>query len=395
MTSLALVAGLIWLIVAGSAGYLLLATVSVISCSLSTGRRVSVDRICVLKPLCGDEPGLDVALLSFLDQEVGESVEFVFGVRSMADPAYWSARRSMSQRPHVPARIVVDETLHGANPKVSNLINMSQGVAADVFVVSDSDVVIRPGDLEALLEPLADVGVGAATALFRGRPGPGTNGVAITGSLYIDGWFLPTAVLHAWFAGPQVCFGPLTAIRSEVLERAGGFAALKDALADDTELGRITRAQGRRIVHARVVVETYVQEVHLQDLLRHELRWAKTIRALQPVGYVASIFMHPGPLPVLLALLRPGPATSAALLGLVLLRWLLVTVTRARFGAAEGVPSASLVDLWWRDQLYFAVWVAGFFGRSIRWRGWNLSIASHATLAPRPRGSPSFARRPA
>lgn len=395
MNLLAPVCVLIWLIVIGSAAYLLLALLSVAAWKPSAGRSLPGRQVCVLKPLCGDEPGLENALLSFLDQVSEPGLEIVFGVRATSDPAYWVARRAMSQRPQAAARIVVDGTLHGANPKVSNLINMSRNVTADVLIVSDSDVVIQPGDLKALLEPLVDPSVGASTALFRGRPGPGTGGVAVAGALYLDGWFLPTAVLHARFAGPQVCFGPLTAIRTEVLDRAGGLVALKDALADDTELGRVTRAQGLRVAHARVVAETYVQELRLQDLLAHELRWAKTIRALQPIGYAASVFMHPGPLPLILALLQPGLPTWTGVLSLLILRWSLVMATRARFGRAGGLPDPSLFDLWWRDQLYFAVWVSGFFGKGVQWRGWRLDIAPDARLAPLAPGEPVVVRHAA
>src|SRR5207249_1153217 len=227
----------------------------------------------------------------------------------------------------------IDLRSHGANPKVSNLINMAAGGLDEIIVISDSDVVIAPGALQRLVDAMAAKGVGAVTSLYRGRPVT-NSAVPLFGALYLDGWFLPTAVLHARLATPQVCYGPLTAIRREVLAQAGGLSSLADSLADDTELGRLTRRQGLRIAFAPDVAETWVNERTWRELFQHELRWARMIRALEPQGYLASIFMHPGPLPLLLALLEEDWLVWAACAGVLLLRWALVSLTWRRFGRA-------------------------------------------------------------
>jgi len=77
----------------------------------------------------------------------------------------------------------------------------------------------------------------------------------------------------------------------------GGFMSIADQLADDYRLGELTRRMGLRTVLSDVVVETCVDERSLGDLVRHELRWLRTIRAVRPVGMPcpSSLSAYPWP----------------------------------------------------------------------------------------------------
>lgn len=370
-----------WLLLAASAAYLLAALASVLAFRANRGLgRPTAAQVSVLRPLCGDEHGLEGALESLLAQDVDDArFSFVFGVASPHDPALDVARAVAARHPNRRVEFVVDPAVHGANPKVSNLINMSVHGLEEIVVVTDSDVFLPSSSLRRLVDATAPDDVGAVTALYRGRPWTPSSIVQRFGALYLDGWFLPTALLHARVAPAAVCYGQLTAIKRDVLP-GGGFKALANALADDTELGHLARQAGRRVVFAPDVVEVCVNDASLRVLFAHELRWARTIRALQPIGYMASIVMHPGPLPLLLTVLQPGPWAWAGVLGLALLRWVLVATTHARLGRAAGLRAVDPVTLWVRDQLYFVVWITGFFGRRISWRGRALSVGPNATV---------------
>ena len=370
-----------WLVVLGSGAYLVLAIASVAAFRRHPAPPgVRAQRVTVMRPLCGGEPGLEEGMESLLSQTVDDRlVHFVFGVASVTDPALSVAKQVAARFPDRRVAFVIDPTVHGANPKVSNLINMSGEGLEELVVITDSDVVLPPGSLQRLIDAAEPAEIGAVTALSRGRPGDLAERSQRLGALYLDGWFLPTALLHARLGEASVCYGQLTAIKREILP-GGGFAAIADVLADDTELGHLARRAGRSIRFAPDVVEAWVNDIRLAALFTHELRWARTIRALQPFGYVASIFMHPGPLPLLLVAIEPTIATAIAAAGLVALRWLLVTLTHARLGRALKLRHADPVSLWLRDQLYFAVWVAGFFGRRIAWRGRSLWVGPAATV---------------
>jgi len=114
----------------------------------------------ILKPLCGAYPDLLDCLRSFCRQDC-PGLQIVFGVADAADPALPIVRPIMAEFPARDIVIVVDPTQHGANRKVSNLINMMPLAKHGILIVCDSDVRISENCLGALVRPLADPTVGA------------------------------------------------------------------------------------------------------------------------------------------------------------------------------------------------------------------------------------------
>lgn len=333
----------------------------------------------LLKPLCGLEDGLEQALESFLSQEVASPVRFVFGVSDSADPALALARRVASRHPGRDVHFVADPAVHGPNPKVSNLINMASGGLAPIVAISDSDIVLAPGDLQRAIDSLSPPDLGAVTALYRGRPGLAGDRIRDFGAWFLDYWFLPMAVLHARLAPLAVTYGPLTLIRREVLEKTGGLPALASHLSDDAVLGQQVRSAGYRVGFMPVMAETLANDASHAELFDHELRWARTVRGLDPLGYVASVVSHAGPLPLLL-LLFPGWLAFAGIAAPVLLRWLLVLAVSRKFGRADTLPMPGPIGIWLRDCYCFAVWAAGFAVGRVGWRGQRLQVERRDVL---------------
>jgi len=337
--------------------------------------------VTLLKPLCGLEDALDPAIASFLSQQTISPITFVFGVADASDPALALARVVAARHPYADCRFVVDPKLHGPNPKVSTLVNMAREGLGDVVILSDSDTEIGPGVLQRAIDALATPGVGAVTALYRARPGIADDRLRGFGAWFIDYWFLPMATLHARLAPLSVTYGPLTAIRGEVLAQAGGLGALADHLSDDAELGRRIRAAGWSIAFSPDPVETLVNDPTHAELFDHELRWSRTVRGLDPVGFSASVVSHPGPLPLLL-LIAPGWLAVSGIAAPILLRWVLALVVERRFGRAPGLRRPGPVALWLRDNYCFAVWAAAAVVGRVGWRGQRLAVHSGDILSP-------------
>ncbi len=339
-------------------------------------------RVTLLKPLCGDEDGLEAALESFINSKTSSDIHFIFGVTDADDPALAVARRVAPKYPHVKTQFVVDRRSHGPNPKVSNLINMAEacGNMGDIVVISDSDIVITMGVLERSIAALSAPNMGAVTALYRAVPGQASSASRRYGGWFIDYGFLPMAVLHARLAPLSVTYGPLTAIRADVLAQVGGLAALADHLSDDAELGRLIRAAGYDIGFSPDVVETLVNDASWAILFGHELRWARTVRGLDPLGYVASVVSHVGPLPLLL-LIYPHWGSVAAMLAPVLLHYLLARLVADRLGRNSALPLPGPFALWLRDCFSFVVWARGLVAGQVGWRGQRLALAKGDILA--------------
>ena len=366
------------IVTAGAVAFIIAAAMRTLSFRIArTTDPASWPSMTVVKPLCGSEPLLREAICTFLDQSYPGSLKFVFGVHDADDPAAHLIRELIGRYPQIEIVLVSDDEYRSPNRKVSNLINMWSEVGGEIVVISDSDVLIRPGALMGLATALQPAKVGAVTSLYFGRVGDPRSFWDKMGSLYLDAWFTPSALMHSAVSGASVCYGPLTAIKRPVLEAGGGVHSLGASLADDTELGHLVRRQGMTVAFAEQAVETVVAEPTLGALFMHELRWARTIRALQPLGYVASIVMHPGPLPWVLAIGLHSIFGVLVAASIPILRWVLVSLIYHRFDHVPAVRPSALTLLI-REQIYFCVWLRGFFATDVVWKGRRLRIKRRA-----------------
>src|SRR5271168_3597837 len=176
-------------------------------------------------------------------------------------------------------------------------MNMMTLAQHDFLVISDSDVRVPRNYLSRIVPPLLDPEVGIVTCPYRGVPRSGLW--SLLGSMFINDWFIPSVRVAALSGSRAFAFGVTIGIRRQVLARIGGFAAIANQLADDYRLGELTRQLGLRTVLSEVVVDTYVGERNLKELLEHELRWLRTIRAVRPVGHALSFITFGVPVAVI------------------------------------------------------------------------------------------------
>jgi ceramide glucosyltransferase len=323
----------------------------------------------------GLDPEADANLLSLVEQDYPGPVQVILGAASETDPAIVAALRLKAARPGRDIAIVTDATQHGTNRKLSNLINMAPRVTGEVLVISDSDVRLPQGGLSALVGALQQPGTGLVYALYRGRP---------TGNL----WSRIAALdINARFAGSVVIgqalkahpvLGPTMALRAATLAEAGGFERLKDVLADDFELGRMARGQGLAIACPPILIDHGFPERSLAELWSHELRWARTIRLLNPGGYAGSLITYFLPLALIGALLLGLHPLALVALGVLAG----VRLTLALLSCLT--LQADLSVLWLfpvRDLIAFAVFLAAFFGSRIEWRGAQLRVKPDGAMA--------------
>jgi ceramide glucosyltransferase len=334
--------------------------------------------ITVLKPLHGAETMLEAALESFFTLDY-PAFQLVFGIQSGADPARHTVEKLRARYPQVDVVLVCDPTPHGANRKIANLINMYPCAHHDVLVISDSDMHVAPDYLHRVAEALARPGTGLATSIYTGLPARG-GFTAHMGAAYITQIFASGALLSRYL-GRRDCLGATMALTRETLRRIGGFPALSPYVADDGILGRRVRALGLGVELALTAPATSVAEPHFIDLFRHELRWARTIRAMAPVGFILSAIQYPVFWALLAVAFSQGAIWALALLAAAcLLRAASGRLMERSLGAAPTAPWLAPA----RDIMSIVVMAIAYLSHSVAWRGQVLTTApDRALLASR------------
>ncbi len=332
--------------------------------------------VTILKPLHGDEPGLEAALASFLTQAYAAPVQLILGLHAEDDPAHAVAARLRQLFPDRDITVVTDPRLHGANRKVSNVINMMPHARHDVLVLSDSDISVGTDYLQAVAASLGRPGVGAVSCLYTGR------GLATAWSrlaaMDISYRFLPNAVFGIAIGLAHPCFGSTIALTRQTLAAIGGFVAFADLLADDYEIGRAVRAWGLALAYPPLAVSHGCTQASFGALADQELRWARTIRTIDPAGHAGSVVTHALPLGLIGAALLGFSLTSCVVLaGLLAARLSL----KRRLDHIVGSSAGPFWLLPMRDVLSFGLFAMSLVGSTVDWRGKRLRIGKSGAMS--------------
>ena len=333
--------------------------------------------VSILKSLKGLDPGMIDAFRSHCRQTYAGEYELLFGVSSLSDPAVKAVQQLQAEFPTLSIKLIECPQRLGTNGKVSTLIQLVPHARHNFLLINDSDITVSPRYLERVMacfapqaEPYANPAqqVGLVTALYRGRA---HHTLASTlEALGIATDFQAGVLLSKWIEGGlHYGLGSTLAVSRNALEKGGGLEVLVDHLADDYELGARISAAGYRVVLSAEVVETNIAAYGIRGFLDHQLRWARTVRDARPWGYAGLIFTH-GLCWALLNLLASGASPlSLWLLGLsfCLRLALAMTVGAEVLSDRQVLPSLWLLPL--RDLVAMGVWVAGFAGNTIVWRG--------------------------
>ncbi len=334
--------------------------------------------ISILKPVRGLDPKFYEAIVSHAEQDYPE-FEILFGVGNPADPAIALIERLISEYPHRPIRLIQTTTVL-PNGKVGVLDELATHARHPVLLVNDSDILVPPRYLARVAASLADPRVGIVTCLYRGE---GATWPARWESLGIATDFAPSVLVAPLLGVREFGLGSTLVFRAVHLRAIGGFRSFGDYIADDYQLAKRITGLGLRAVISKAVVETHSGENSWGGVWRHQVRWARTIRACRSIAYLGLPFTHG----MLWALL-------CGLNGLVGLAWLLFSARMAAgitAGVAvlrSGVVSRGfmLIPLW--DFWAFAVWVTAMAGNTVVWRGERMRLDGEGRIAVTARISP-------
>lgn len=350
--------------VAGSAVYCVLTLVAAVRYRAVRPAPLQIGvPISVLKPLAGIDDGLEENLRTFFEQKY-PTFEILFAVRTAGDPAIAVAERLRARYPQVPSQLIVTGEPPYPNAKVYSLDRMLAAAKHDLLVMADSDIRVTPDMLAVIAAEFQDPHLGLATCPYRAVPGRSFwNTLEAVG---LNTEFLGGVLVARMLDGMKFALGPTIAARRETLEGIGGFDAVKDFLAEDFVMGYLAAARGDGVILSSYVIQHRIGAQSLAANLRHRLRWNRSTRRSRPAGYVGQLFTNPLPLALLLFAVKPAwwPAVAAV----VLLRAAAAFAT-AGYVLRDPLTARLFFLVPVQDLLSFAMWLAGFFGNTILWRG--------------------------
>lgn len=329
---------------------------------LSTRRPApsALEPISILKPLAGLDAGLESNLRTCFEQDY-PAFEILFAVRESDDPSIAIVEKLRQEYPHVPTRLMITGEPPYANAKVFSLDRMLAAAANDLVVMSDSDIRIDRQILRTVAAEFQNSHLGVATCPYRAVAG--TSFWSRIEAIGMNTDFLAGVLVARLLEGMQFAVGHTIAARRSALASIGGFDRLKDYLAEDFVMGKFAAEAGHGVILSSGVVEHHIGSTDFTHNAAHRLRWTRSTRRSRPWGYAGQLFTMP--LPLAMALVAMDPSYWPAALAAIALRFIAAYVISAR---------VLRVKLNWlllpvEDLAEFCFWVAGFFGKTIIWRG--------------------------
>jgi ceramide glucosyltransferase len=326
--------------------------------------------VSILKPLHGDEPGLEENLRGFFEQDYPE-FELLFCARAADDAGLQIARKLAAEYPLVPCRVLDCGPAPYVNAKVFSMETMARAAAHSILVVSDSDVHVTGRYLRRVVQPFAENATGLVTCLYRG--------VALQGGLWARleaigmSIEMTSGVIVSRMLGPiDFALGPTMAVRTEALEQIGGFGVLGQYCSDDYLLGNWVAEKGWQCRLSHHVIEHMVLNASFTESVRHQVRWMKSTRASLPKGHFGTglTFAMPFGIVAAGAAFALGHWVSA---GLALACSVAACAVRVWAVGAMVVREKNLFAKWIgfvvRDAMGFCFWMASYGNRRILWRG--------------------------
>lgn len=334
--------------------------------------------VTIIKPVKGVDDDSYDNFASFCCQEYGAPQQLVFAVASPDDPAIAIIRQLQADFCNHHITLVINPAQHGANQKVSNLINAYSAAQHDLIIITDSDISVPADYLRRVTSHFATATVGLVTSLYRTSD---VHGIATAlEALGFTAEMIPNVLAARQLEGLTFALGASMAVRRTALADMGGFAALADYLADDYQLGNKMHRAGWQVVLDSCFVESVIIPESLMAVLSRQLRWARTMRVSRPGGYLASGITLPFLGAFLAALCAPTPLPGLAAGVLLYAVRFTVSSIFSRCYVNDNLLPRWLWLLPLRDMLAFFTWLLSFLGNTVQWRGSRYLLKSGGSI---------------
>jgi ceramide glucosyltransferase len=204
---------------------------------------------------------------------------------------------------------------------------------------------------------------------------------AIADNLHLTGSITPAVVAAKLVCRKDYVVGKSMAMRRADIDALGGFASVKDVLAEDFVLGRAVVARlGKRVVLGRSVVTCISVRRPLDGFVRRYARW--NVMQHQCAGllaYLGLLLENPALLAATAAVVEPSTVCFALATACCASRMATDAIAGSLLRRRPFSLNALLAGAA-KDLLSGGAWAYGLVSRSIEWRSNRLLVLSGSRL---------------
>lgn len=300
--------------------------------------------------------------------------ELIFCVAHADDPVAPVIERVMARFPLVPARLLVGDDRFSGNPKLNNCVKGWKAARHEWVILADSNVLMPRDYIQQMMAAWrTDTGVVCSTPIGS-RPDGFWAEVecAFLNTLQARWQYTGAAIGYGFAQGKSMLWN------KPMLDANGGIHALAAEIAEDAAATKLVNGVGLRV---RLVSSPFEQPLGrrtLPEIWSRQIRWARLRRVTFPLFFAPEILIG-ATVPLVLALCAAWslglsiPLVAAGVLAAVYLPEYALALAKG-WQASPRLMAAMLV----RDVILPAVWLRGWLGRPVNWRGNEMDIRTKA-----------------
>ena len=326
-------------------------------------------KISLVRPLCGIEPFGEETLRSTFGLDYPD-YEIIFCVQRGSDPIVPLAERIIAEHPDQPARLLIGDDPISSNPKLNNCVKGWNAAGHDWIILADSNVLLPKDYIQTLLKAWDDkTGLVISMPIGSQPQGFWAEVECAILNTFEARWMFAGEILGLGFAqGKNMLW------RRQLLEDAGGIAALAAELAEDAAATKIVSAAGLKIRFVDMPFEQPLGPRKALDIWSRQVRWARLRRVTFP-AYFAPEPISGAFLPLLLIGIAAygydwNPAAVVAAFAAVLYGAELILANVAGWFVNWASPIACIV----RDIGFPLMWLTACLFDDFTWHGKSMSV---------------------
>jgi ceramide glucosyltransferase len=336
---------------------------------LATGLENPTPPVSIVRPVCGLETFSEQTLRSTFELDYPD-YEVIFCVQKKNDPIIPLLEKLLAEQPAGRGRMLIGDDPISPNPKLNNCFKGWQAAKHQFVVLADSNVLAPKDYLQQMLARFTPT-VGLVCSPPLGVMPQGLRAeleCTFLNSFQARWQFCADAIGAGFAQGKSMMW------RREIVENAGGIAALASEIAEDAAATKLVRAAGMTVA---LVDRPFGQPLGprtLRAIYQRQMRWARLRRASFPAMYAPEIFAG-ALLPMIAGAYAARdfgfePWTAAGLVALAFI----IPETLMNLALRWPTSLVSPVSYLLRDVIFAAIWIDGWLGDDFVWLGNSMTV---------------------